>query len=85
MPRKPRCRNEFLAVQYALGTPGHPPEAFEIKAHEFAGTPKMMSPCKRTYLITAKERHANSICPRVGNRRGQTHRAGPSRDPGLRI
>lgn len=21
MPRKPRCRNEFLAVQYALGRP----------------------------------------------------------------
>jgi len=43
MPRKPRCRNEFLAVQYAPGTPGQPPEASEIKAYVLARTPKTMT------------------------------------------
>lgn len=36
MPRKPRCRNEFLAVQYTIGALGEAIEPVEVKTNEWA-------------------------------------------------
>jgi hypothetical protein len=37
MPRKPRCHNEFLAVQYTISTPAESIETVKVKTDELAG------------------------------------------------
>jgi len=37
IPRKPRCRNEFLAVQYTIGALRERTETIEVMTDELAG------------------------------------------------